>query len=218
MTVFPVSDAIITMWVIMALVILVSWLLTRNLNKTIERRSQSAVEMVVEALLNFVEGQLGPERARKYVPLLGSLFIFILLSNYSGLLPGAGMFPGFQTPTSRWGVTLGLAVVVAVSVQYYGVKTHGLSHFRHFIEPVFLAPLMLILGIVEELVRPFALSIRLFINIFAGGTLMGSILAVFPWGLPIMLMALELILGAIQAFIFTLLSTVYIAGATAEKA
>ncbi|MEX2356436.1 MAG: F0F1 ATP synthase subunit A [Thermaerobacterales bacterium] len=212
----PVSDAIITMWVIMALIVGASVLLTRSLNRIPTKRSQSFVETVVEGLLGMVEQQMDGRRARLYIPLLGSLFIFILLSNLSGMLPGAGTAPGFMPPTAVWGVTLGMSLVVALSVQVFGVRTHGLSHFRHFFQPLFLAPLMLILGILEELVRPFSLSVRLFANIFAGETLLHNILAMIPYGLPMLIMGLELILGTIQALIFTLLSTVYIAGATAD--
>lgn len=212
----PVSDAVITMWVIMALMIGASLLLTRRLERVPASRGQAFVELVVEGLLGLVSQQMDGQRARRYVPLLGTVFLFILISNMSGMLPGAGMLPGFLPPTSVWGVTLGLAIVIALAVQIFGVRTKGLAHFRHLFQPLFLAPIMFILGIVEELVRPFSLSVRLFANVYAGETLLSRLLESIPYGLPLLIMGLELILGAIQALIFTLLSTLYIASATAE--
>lgn len=210
----PVSDAIITMWAIMALMVVASVLLTRRLEKVPGSRGQALVELVVEGLLGLVGNQMDGKRARRYTPLLGTLFLFILISNMSGMMPGAGSLPGFLPPTSVWGVTLGLSLVVAIGVQIYGVRAHGLAHFKHLFQPLFLAPIMFILGIVEELVRPFSLSVRLFANVFAGETLLHRLLEVIPWGLPLMIMGLELVLGAIQALIFTLLSTLYIASVT----
>lgn len=212
----PVSDAIITMWVIMAFMIVASLFLTRQLTRIPQTRRQALVELIVEGLLGLVGQQMDRERAKKYVPVLGTVFLFILISNFSGMLPGAGNIPGFLPPTAVWGVTLGLAAVIAISVQIFGIKVNGLSHFRHLFQPLFLAPIMFILGVVEELVRPFSLSVRLFANVYAGETLLANLLESLPYGLPLLVMGLELILGGIQALIFTLLSTLYIATATTK--
>lgn len=206
-----------TMWGVMLLALLVAWFGTRNLGRIPRGRGQSLLEMAVDGLWAFFAPIIGEENARAFLPFLGSLFIFILLSNYSGLLPGAGHLRGLKAPTSNWGVTAGLAAVVFVAVQYSGIRRRGLAYFKHMVEPLYLAPLMLPLGLVEELVRPFALSLRLVANIFGGETVVLALLMATPWFLPIIPLGLELIFGAIQAFIFTFLTAIYLATAVAEE-
>ncbi len=212
-----VTSAVTTMWAIMVIILLLFWLATRRMERVPRSRRQVIVEFVVESLQNFLEGLLGPKKARQLLPFLGTFFLFILVSNYSGLLPGAGEIRGFKPPTSNWGVTAGLAVIIFFSVQYLGIRKKGIGYFKHFVEPWYLSPLMLPLGILEELVKPFSLSLRLFANIFGGETVLLALLLAIPYVLPISVLFLELIFGFVQAFIFTLLSAVYIANATAEE-
>ncbi len=206
-----------TMWGIMLLVLIFAWRGTRNLGRIPRTRGQALLELAVDGLRAFFAPIIGEENARAFLPFLGSLFIFILLSNYTGLLPGAGHIRGLKAPTSNWGVTAGLAIVVFVAVQYSGIRRRGLAYFKHMVEPLYLAPLMLPLGIIEEIVRPFALSLRLVANIFGGETVVLALLAATPWFLPIVPLGLELIFGAIQAFIFTFLTAIYLATAVAEE-
>ncbi|RJQ09235.1 MAG: ATP synthase F0 subunit A [Bacillota bacterium] len=206
-----------TMWGIMLIVLVAAWLGTRTLGRVPRSRGQALLEVAVDGLRAFFAPIIGEENARAFLPFLGSLFIFILLSNYSGLLPGAGHLPGLAAPTSNWGVTAGLAAVVFVAVQYVGVKKRGLAYFKHMVNPWYLAPLLLPLGVVEEFVRPFALSLRLVANIFGGETVVLALLAATPWFLPIVPLGLELIFGFIQAFIFTFLTAIYLATAVAEE-
>jgi F-type H+-transporting ATPase subunit a len=210
-----VTSAETTMWAIMVLVLALAWAGTRRLERLPRTRLQSLLEMMVDGFEGFFASLIGRENARAFLPFLGSLFIFILLSNYAGLLPGAGHVPGLMAPTSNWGVTAGLATVVFLTVQYTGVKRRGLAYFKHMVEPWYLAPLMLPLGIIEELVRPFALSLRLVANIFGGETVVLALLLATPWFVPIIPLALELIFGLIQAFIFTFLTAIYLATAVA---
>ncbi len=204
-----------TMWAIMAGFLALAVVATRRLERVPTTRLQAALEVVVEALIDFFAGIMGSrKKAVRYVPLLGTFFLFILVSNYSGLLPGAGQV--FVPPTAKWSVTAGLAAIVFLTVQVEGVRAKGLAYFRHFVEPWFLAPLMIPLGIIEELVKPFSLSLRLFANIFGGETVLFVLLLSVPAVLPVGVLFLELIFGFIQAFIFTLLSAVYITNATAE--
>ena len=211
-----VTGAVVTMWVIMGVIILLALVAARSIQPLPRTRFQNMVEMAVEGGMDFFAGVLGPHRARQFFPLLGSFFVFILFANYSGLLPGAGMLPGFKPPTSHWGVTGGLAAVVFFTVQLAGIRAKGIGHFKHFFEPWFLTPIMLPLGVLEEFVRPFALSLRLFANIFGGETVLLALLASLPYFLPVGHMALELIFGFVQAIIFTLLTAVYLANATSE--
>lgn len=212
-----ITGTVVTMWWLMGLIILGGLLVARILQGVPRSRVQVAVEILVEGLWSLFAGVFDSrEKAKQWLPFLGSFFIFILISNYSGLFPGAGLFAWFKPPTSHWGVTAGLALVVFVTVQGSGIKKRGLKHFKHFFEPLYLAPLMFPLGILEELVKPFSLSLRLFANIFGGEAVLAGLLASLPLFLPVTVLLLEIIFGFVQAFIFTLLATVYIASATAE--
>lgn len=204
-----VTGAVTTMWGIMIVLSGISWLATRHL-ATVPGRLQAAIELTVEGLLGFFASVLGPERARRALPLLASLFLFILASNYVSLIPGAGHVPGLAAPTANWGTTAGLALVVFAVSLAYGLRVKGLGYFRRFIEPRALAPLMIPLGMIEEFSRPFSLSLRLVANVFAGETLIQSLLAVFPYVLPVVPMLLETFFGFIQAFIFAFLAALYL--------
>lgn len=206
-----------TAWGIMALVLVLVWLGTRNLQRIPGTRLQSLMELMVDGLEKFFAPIIGAQNARAFLPLLGSFFIFILLANYSGLLPGSGHVPGLKAPTSNWGVTAGLAVIVFVAVQFMGIRRRGLGYFKHMVDPWYMSPLLLPLGVIEEFVRPFALSLRLVANIFGGEIVVLALLMAIPYFLPIVPLALEIIFGAIQAFIFTFLTAIYLATAVAEE-
>ncbi|MCL5045242.1 MAG: F0F1 ATP synthase subunit A [Actinobacteria bacterium] len=197
-----VTKAIVTMWAIMGIIVILGALAGLSA-KRIPTGVQNVMEFALEGLEDLIAGVMDRERARAFLPLLGSFFLFILISNYSGLLPGSHEF--FTAPTSRWGVTAGLAAVVFFSVQLFGLAKNGIYHFKHMVEPIYLAPLMLPLGIIEELVRPFSLSLRLVANISGGETVLFALAAAIPYFLPISTLLLELIFGFIQAFIFTIL-------------
>lgn len=204
-----VTSAVTTMWGIMVILTAVSWLGTRR-PATVPGRLQAALELTVEGLLGFFASILGDHRARRALPLLASLFLFILASNYVSLIPGAGHLPCLTAPTGNWGTTAGLAVIVFAVSLGYGLRVKGLGYLRRFVEPRVLAPLMIPLGIIEEVSRPFSLSLRLVANVFAGETLIQSLLAVFPYVLPVVPMLLETFFGFIQAFIFAFLAALYI--------
>jgi len=177
-------------------------------------RLQNAVEYVVEAILNFLTQIMGDEKlAREYLPLLGSFFILILASNYSGLLPGAGHIPGLQAPTSTLSVTAAFALIVFFATHISGVRRKGLKYFKHFIEPyVFMLPL----NIIEELVRPLSLSLRLFGNIFGEEMVVAGLLSLLPLFVPVPMMILGVLFGLVQAYVFTMLAAIYISAAVAE--
>lgn len=206
----PVYSETVTAWGIMLLLVLISILATRKMQQN-PKGLQNFIETVVEGLLNFLSGVMGESRARETLPLLGTFFIFILLSNYSGLLPGSGEIPGLKAPTSNLNITASLAIVVFFSVHYYGFKKKGFRYLHHFIEPY--AP-FLPLNIIEELAKPLSLSLRLFGNVFGEELIIAVLLGLVPMLLPIPMMALGLLTGAIQAFVFTILATTYITNAT----
>jgi F-type H+-transporting ATPase subunit a len=208
----PVYNITVTSWVIMAILALLFYFGTRNM-KRVPGGIQNVAEAIVEGLLNFFSSVLGEKRARLYTPLLATFFLFILLCNYSGLVPGAGMVHGFQPPTSDWNVTGALAIVVFFATHYYGVKAHGIGYFKHFVTP-FAA--FLPLNLLEEVARPLSLTLRLFGNIFAEETILFFLLGMAPFLVPVAMMGLSVLLGAIQALVFTILATSYIGAATEE--
>lgn len=207
----PVYNYVITMWGIMLLLFLLSWLGTRNM-KRVPSGVQNVLEYGIESLLNFFSDSMGAERARAYIPLLGTFFLFILFSNYSGILPGMNVVPGMKVPTSEVSVTASLAIISFFSVFVLGIKKKGIRFFKHFLIPM---ALMLPMNIMEELVRPLSLTLRLYGNIY-GEEKIVEVLGGMAGFLPIPMMILGLLTGAIQAFVFTLLSSTYIASATED--
>lgn len=207
-----ISSYVTSMWLAMAMLILVSFFATRNM-KWIPSGLQNAMELVVEKLLDFLADVMGEEKAKKYFPYLATVFIFILSMNYFSLLPLSGTLPGLTTPTSTLSVTVGLALCTFGVTHFFGIKEQGLGYFKHFIKPyAFLLPL----NIIEELVKPLSLSLRLFGNVF-GEKMIGMILfSMIPLIVPLPAYFLGLLFGAIQAYVFTLLSAIYIHTATGD--
>ncbi|MGI6629551.1 MAG: F0F1 ATP synthase subunit A [Bacillota bacterium] len=207
-----VSSFVTTMWAVMAVILIISFFATRNLKK-VPTGAQNVMEFLIQTLIGFFAGVMGEKNAKQYLPILATFFIFILLSNYSGLLPMAGHLPGLAAPTSTLSVTAGFALVVFFCTHFFGIKEKGLGYFKHFFQPVaFLFPLM----IIEEFVRPLSLSLRLYGNIFGEEMVTAQLFSMAPFGVPIIMQLLGILMGLIQAFVFTLLTAVYIGGATAD--
>lgn len=209
-----VTSVVTTMWGLMALLTLLSYLATRNLQKIPHSPLQNFLEFVLESILGFLTQTMGSEKqARRYFPILASFFILILASNYSGILPGAGHLPGLQAPTSTLSVTAAFAIIVFFSTHYYGVKAKGLRYFKHFIEPI---PFLLPINILEEFTKPLSLSLRLYGNVYGEEMVVAGLFSLLPLFLPVPMMLLGLLFGLIQAFVFTLLASLYIGNAAAE--
>lgn len=184
---------------------------TRNLKVSHPGFGQRTVEYIVGSLRDFFAQILGKERATKFLPILGTLFLFIIVSNYSGLLPYAGKLPGFQPPTGVLSTTVALAMVTFFTTHYGGFKYNGVHYLGHFVKPVaVLLPLMLL----EEIIHPLSLSLRLYGNIYGEETVLHQISELIPLGAPIIIMGLSLLFGFIQALVFTMLSAIYIESAT----
>ncbi|MDB4897132.1 MAG: synthase subunit [Firmicutes bacterium] len=203
----PISNLIVAEWVVMAILIVVAIIV----NKAVLGGKFTKLRGTLELLMDFLEGWYSSfigsrKQARKYLPLLGTLFLFILISNYMGIIPTIGYEHSLFAPTGQWGTTLGLALVVAIAVQYISVKEMGVGGWlKHLVH---LGPL----SVLEEFVRPFSLSLRLFGNIFAEEILLAVIVMLAPYFAPIPIMGLSLMFGAIQAVVFTTLSAIYIGG------
>ena len=168
-------------------------------------------ELILSFLVTLAEDIIG-HKAKRYVPLLATCFTFILFMNLLGLIPG------FTPPTDKMNITVGLAVVVFLSTHYYGVKEHGIAYFKHFLGPVWwMAPIMLPIEIVSHLARPLSLSLRLFGNITGDHLVVAIFLGLVPFVVPSIFYGLGVFVSFMQAFIFTVLSMIYISGAVAHE-
>ncbi|NLJ71703.1 MAG: F0F1 ATP synthase subunit A [Syntrophomonadaceae bacterium] len=209
----PVDHLIVTEWAIIALIGVIAFLATRDM-QMVPRGLQNAFEMAVTWSYDFFTSLMEKEHvAKRWAPLLTCFFLFILISNYSGLIPGAGHISGFQPPTSNWNVTMTLALITFFSVHIAGISEHGGGYFGHFISP---SPLMLPLNLIEQVTQPLSLTVRLFGNIFGEEMVIAFMLFMVPFFIPMALMGLSVLLGAIQAVVFTILSASYIAAATSD--
>ncbi len=168
-------------------------------------------EIVAESLYRLVENTMGSHDAKKFYPFIGAIFMFIFVSNLSGLLPGV------LPPTNNMNTTLALGTVVFIYYNYLGIKEHGWGYLKHFLGPVWwLAPLMLVIELVSHFVRPVSLALRLRGNIEGDHMVLASFSQLVPFGVPIPFYALGIFVSFIQAFVFSLLTMVYISLANAH--
>jgi F-type H+-transporting ATPase subunit a len=219
-----ISNTIITMWLVMAFLVIVSVVVTRDLRMS-PGGLQNAVEMVVQGLADFAQSIGGP-RALKYLPIFGTLFVFILLANWLGVVPGVGQVDVFHAPTADYHVNVGMAIVAFVAYQAEGIRTNGPAYFKRFLnlsgfrEGVFMGVIMVFVGLIElmaELIRLLTLTLRLWGNVL-GGEIMLSVMAAVLWvfaipgNLPFI--GFEMFIGLLQALIFALLVLMYFLLAT----
>lgn len=226
-----ISNSLFTMWLVIALIAGLAYLLTRDLRET-PRGGQNLIELLVQGFMDFVQGVGGPGSLR-YLPLFGTLFLFILVSNYLGLVPVVGQplnlpvighAEPLRAPTSDYHVNLGLAVTSFVIYQWSGIRKHGLAYFGRFLnlsgfrtgfpQALFMGPIMLFVGVIElfsELFRIVTLTLRLWGNIFGGEialAVMASLVVIPALAFPFI--GLELLVGLVQSLIFSILVLVYI--------
>lgn len=195
-------------WLTMAIVILIAFLATRNL-KMVPSGWQNVLEMIVTGLNAQIAGTMG-KRGSFLAPFIISLFLFLLVSNWLGLVPT------LSSPTNDLNTTLGLALLVIVMVHSLGLYMKGAHYLAHFFKPT---PVFVIINAIEEIAKPITLSFRLFGNILAGEILIIILLKLMPIWMPIpsvIWLAFSIFIGGVQAFIFTMLSMAYFAGAVKE--
>lgn len=203
----PVSlnATLVFTWLVMAILAGVSWLATRNISSGLPiSRWQNFLEVLVggirEQLNQTCHGHVGP-----YLPFIGTLFLFILLSNVLAFIPG------YHPPTGSLSTTAALAFSVFIAVPAYGIARKGLvPYLKHYVQP---APLMLPFHIIGEISKTISLAVRLYGNMMAGSMIIAILLIITPLVVPVLMEALELLIGVLQAYIFSVLSTVYIASA-----
>lgn len=203
---FKINATILFTWLTMALLTLVSWAVTRNLTDTTRLpRLQNLLEVVVQTLRDQIE-EIGQQRPERYLPFIGTLFIFIAVANLLAVVPG------FQPPTGSLSTTAALAICVFIAVPLYGVARLGpLNYLKQYAQP---SPIMLPFNIIGELSRTLALAVRLFGNVMSGSMIAAILLSIVPLFFPVVMQLLGLITGLIQAYIFAVLAMVYIASAT----
>ena len=205
----PVNWTIASTWIVMAILIVVSWLATRYL-KTGNKVShwQTAMEVVVKAIYGQIN-EVTKSNVMSYLPFIGTLFIFILTCNILTIIPE------FKTPTASLSTTMALASMVLFGVPFFGIKNAGLKKYlKKYIEP---SPAMLPFNILSEITSTGSMAVRLFGNVLSG-VIIGSIcMMLVPFILPLPMQVLGLFTGMIQAYIFAMLALMYVSSVHADE-
>jgi F-type H+-transporting ATPase subunit a len=204
----PITLPVLVTWAIMAVLTLCALIITRRLS-----RSPSATQEVCELIVDTVDGQIRDTMQVEPAPyraFIGTLFGFIFVANWSALIPG------IEPPTAHLETDAALALLVFLAVIWFGIRAGGLRGFLGtFATP---SPIMIPLNFVESITRTFSLLVRLFGNVMSGVFVIGIVLSLAGLLVPIPLMALDLLTGAVQAYIFAILAMVFIAGGIGAEA
>lgn len=202
----PITSAVIMTWAIILILATCAFLLTRKLSVTPTAR-QAAMELLVEAVDSQIRDTTGAAPA-PYRAFIGTLFVYILVANWSSLIPG------IEPPTAQLETDAALAVLVFISVIWFGVRANGLSgYLKSFAAP---NPVMIPLNILQAITRTFSMFVRLFGNVMSGVFVIGIVASLAGLFVPIPLMALELLTGLVQAYIFAILAMVFITATVTE--
>lgn len=201
-----INVTILYTWLVMAILVVGSLLVTRNLSTDINvSRWQHFMEVVISTIRSEIQ-EMTTKGADDYIPLIGTLFLFICTSNVLAIVPG------YVPPTASLTTTMALALCVFIAVPAYGISRNGLLHYlKEYFQPTFIFFPFHVMG---ELSRTLALMVRLFGNIMSHEKVIGILLAITPLIVPVIMQILGLLLGIIQAYIFSILTMVYIASAT----
>lgn len=245
---FPVTNTMVNAWIAVAFFILVAFIASRR-KGLVPKGIHNVIEAVIEFLLNEAQKVTGDRaRAKAFLPLVGTIFLFVLFSNWIGQIPGTGsigffqmkdgvqeLVPLFRPATSDLNMTLAIALVAVVSSHLFGlVKLGPVSHLSKFfnvlgiIKAIPKGPMAIVVAVIEfgvglieivsELAKVLSLSLRLFGNIFAGEVLMTVMMGIFAYFLPLPFIFLELLVGVIQATVFAMLTLAYLTVATEAHA
>lgn len=201
--VIELNETIVTTWALIAVLALGAWLITRRL--VVDgpvSRWQAALELIVTTLIAQIE-EIGLPEARRYLPFIGSLFLFLAAASLATLLPG------YEPPTGSLSTTAALAFCVFIAVPLFGIRQRGLAaYLRSYLQPT---PVMLPFNLISEVSRTLALAVRLFGNMMSGAMILAILLTVTPLLFPVVMSMLGLLTGMVQAYIFSVLAAVYIA-------
>jgi F-type H+-transporting ATPase subunit a len=203
----PITAPVLVTWCLMAALAGGAALLTRRLRVHHPSRAQATLELLVDGIAGQIRDTMRAD-PRPYLPLIGTLFLFILTANWSSLIPG------IEPPTAHLETDAALAGIVFVAIMWFGIRARGVGGWlSSFAEPNLL---LLPLNLVESITRTFSLLVRLFGNVMGGAFVIAIVLSLAGLLVPVPLMALELLTGAIQAYIFSVLAMVFIGGAVGE--
>ncbi|MFT4993503.1 MAG: F-type H+-transporting ATPase subunit a [Paraglaciecola sp.] len=203
--VFKLNATIVYTWLLIFILVISATLVTHTLtSRLVPSRWQNGLEIIVLTIEQQIKS-IGLDQPRPYMPFLGSLFLFIASANLLSI------FPGYNAPTGSLSTTIALALCVFIAVPYFGIRTRGLrSYLASYTQP---ALIMLPFNIIGELSRTLALAVRLFGNMMSGAMIIGILLVIAPLIFPVVMAALGLLTGMVQAYIFFVLAGVYIAAA-----
>lgn len=220
---FPITNSILMTWGVMLFLTFFSYYASRKIT-SVPSRIQGVAEIIVDGLYGLFKSVVGEHYVRTFFPLLATIFLFVVIANWGGLLPGVGtigfreeseFIPLLRGATADLNTTLAIAIIAVVSIQYFGVQSLGLSYFKKFIN--LKDPIMFgvgLLEIVSEFSRIISFAFRLFGNIFAGEVLLTVIAFLMPLFAPLPFLGLELFVGFIQALVFSMLTAVFLNMAT----
>jgi F-type H+-transporting ATPase subunit a len=206
---FPLNATVAYTWLVMALLTLISWLVTRRLSTGTEiSRWQNLLEVLVSGIRDQIR-DVSRQDPGRYLPFVGTLFLYIAMANLLNIVPG------YMAPTGSLSTTTALAICVFVAVPLFGIAYEGpVTYLKHYVKPT---PLMLPFNIVGEFSRTIALAVRLYGNIMSGTVIAAILLSLTPYFFPVVMQLLGLLTGMIQAYIFAILAMVYIASATSVQ-
>jgi F-type H+-transporting ATPase subunit a len=206
---FKVNTTIVFTWLLMAILAAGAKIVTAGLSTGMRRsRWQNVLEVIVLAMEKQI-AEVGLVQPRRFLGFIGTLFLFVALASL------CTVFPGYSPPTGSLSTTAALALCVFIAVPLYGIRENGLiDYFRTYMEPTFL---MLPFNIIGEISRTLALAVRLFGNMMSGEMIVGILLTITPYIFPIVMTLLGLLTGMVQAYIFSVLATVYIAAAISDQ-
>jgi len=209
----PVTNTLLTSWIVILLLVGFSLLATRRM-QLVPKGIQNVAEALIEVLLGLAE-QVAGSKARSFLPLVATLFLFILTANWFSVLPGVGTFavdgnPLLRNPNSDLSITAAMALIVFIWVQVVGLRSSVKAYFLKFVFPI---PL---LEILTEISRPLSLALRLFGNLLAGYILVEVMLQIAPIVIPAIFIGLEVGVGLIQALIFAILTLAFLSLAGAH--
>ncbi|MGA7954050.1 MAG: F0F1 ATP synthase subunit A [Gloeobacterales cyanobacterium] len=210
------GETMITTWMVMGVLIGGMFLASRKLQR-VPSGGQAFLEYAYDFVSGIARDQIGPKAYKKWLPLTGTIFLFVFISNWLGQLPLKFIHlpeGELASPTNNINTTVGLALIVSAAYLYAGIKKKGLSYFKYYVEPF---PLILPLKVLEDFIRPLSLSFRLFGNILAEELTLGVLILLVPLFVPLPMMLLFLFTGAIQALIFSTLAAAYIGEAIHEE-
>ena len=204
-----INLTIVTTWAIMLLFVIAAKLITWKLKTGIHiSRWQCVVEMIVTTI-NKQINEVGLNNPEKYIGFIGTLFLFIGISNLFIILPG------YEPPTASLSTTTALAISVFLAVPFFGIREEGIGgYLKTYLKPTWI---MLPFNLIWEVTRTLALAVRLFGNVMSGGLIVAILLGISPFIFPVIMNVLGLLTGMVQAYIFSILATVYIAGAIKAK-